>query len=435
MRGHEVPKQEETYVPVLPSVQRKPQIARGAKSLFAACALAVALVAAQGASDTIENAQSEAVVTNFMGGFYFQSIDQDPASLNLSIPQTGIGFVDAAFSSALSTVEDGLDGAAITRDQDVSVEFSKKNIIFRDASSKIIPLSLQCSTSNNGHQVTCDPDLPYRKLLVNLGDGDDQFTMRFDDKKRILPATSVFLGDGTNTASVVTKKNIILDVTGGNGSDTVDLGAADNWRYTPQASLGAGDDFGNCFDSKCDISGQEGNDIIIGTSRNDTLAGGAGNDIIEGHAGWDTIAGDAGDDTISGGDDRDKIDTGAGKNQAFGGQGTDRVIGGTGDDLLRGGDGWDHLYGSAGNDNIFGDDGNDYIEGNDGNDNVYGGNDWQPSRDGLDTLRGGNGNDRLWSEDSNWALINDSSNCGPGDDVLYSDKNDGKDNCEHLESS
>ena len=108
------------------------------------------------------------------------------------------------------------------------------------------------------------------------------------------------------------------------------------------------------------ISGGNGNDTItvnsteasvqfvrlFGDAGNDTLNGGPGNDLLVGGAGADTINGGAGDDTIYG-DDVILVlaDAGAAQPQVFiqpnAPGGNDILSGGDGSDLLAGGSGAD----------------------------------------------------------------------------------------------
>jgi Ca2+-binding RTX toxin-like protein len=82
--------------------------------------------------------------------------------------------------------------------------------------------------------------------------------------------------------------------------------------------------------------GEQGDDILIGTSSIDKLSGGLGNDTIDGGDGSDFLLGDSGNDTI------------------FGGFAGDEIWGGTGDDLLYGEFGNDELTGGLGKDFLYG---------------------------------------------------------------------------------
>ncbi|MDB5299554.1 MAG: type secretion target repeat protein, partial [Phycisphaerales bacterium] len=182
------------------------------------------------------------------------------------------------------------------------------------------------------------------------------------------------------------------------------------------------------------ITGDDGNDLLVGGTAGDTIGGGNGNDVIFGdHAsystsaaagvvylatytnasfggGADTITGDAGNDLIVGGTAGDSISGGDGNDLVFGdyariagpsidlsllplamptqpftftstatqnadGGGNDAIHGDAGDDILIGGQGSDTVWGDAGNDDII------------GGHNVAGGN------DAGDALDGGSGND------------------------------------------
>lgn len=104
------------------------------------------------------------------------------------------------------------------------------------------------------------------------------------------------------------------------------------------------------------ITGNTGNDFIIGGTvadnltggdGNDLIAGGTGNDIITGDAGDDIIYGNAGDDTINGGADNDTLIGGAGVDSLDGGAGNDEIVLASttvdGTDVLAGGNNTDTL--------------------------------------------------------------------------------------------
>ena len=158
--------------------------------------------------------------------------------------------------------------------------------------------------------------------IINLGDGNDTY-------------------DGTDGSG--------SDVNGGNGDDTL--------TGTPGVD---------------DLSGDAGNDEIIGGEGADLINGGAGDDTLYGSAGNDKISGEADVDLIYGGDDSDFIDAGAGDDTVIGGN-PDGTVGHDGEDTIRGGEGDDDLSGNAGKDNIFGEVGTDTINGNEGDDVLAGG--------------------------------------------------------------
>jgi Ca2+-binding RTX toxin-like protein len=183
-----------------------------------------------------------------------------------------------------------------------------------------------------------------------------------------------------------------------------------------------------------DISGTDGDDVLIGTPLNDVIEARAGDDVVYGREGNDAIHGGAGNDRLIGGDGNDIIWGGPGNDVIFGGAGNDTLFGeegndtlfgedgndllfgGTGDDVLVGGNGDDHLDGGAGADKLLGDGGNDVLDGGDGDDQLDGGadNDILLGGTGKDYLSGGEGNDQVFGDAGD-----DHLDGGAGDDHLY----------------
>lgn len=123
------------------------------------------------------------------------------------------------------------------------------------------------------------------------------------------------------------------------------------------------------------INGDDGDDVIVGSSIDETINGGAGNDSLRGTDGNDLLNGDEGEDTLNGG---------AGDDSLIGGAGADGLSGFTGNDLLNGNSDDDTLFGSAGDDTLLAGSGNDTVIGGDGADFVNG-------QGGTDVLVGGSG--------------------------------------------
>ncbi|HJU73318.1 MAG TPA: cadherin domain-containing protein [Gemmatimonadaceae bacterium] len=96
----------------------------------------------------------------------------------------------------------------------------------------------------------------------------------------------------------------------------------------------------------------------------------------------------------------DIVDGTSGDNVLSGGNGDDRLYGGAGNDTLSGGTGLDALYGQGGNDTLHGEQDNDFVlDGGVGNDNLNGanGSDALIGGIGADTMNGGNGTDTfIW---------------------------------------
>jgi hypothetical protein len=134
------------------------------------------------------------------------------------------------------------------------------------------------------------------------------------------------------------------------------------------------------------IIGDDGANVLNGTSGDDVIWAGEGNDTVNGMGGNDTICLGPGDDTADGGDGNDLIQ---------GGSGSDVIYGGAGADVLKGRSGADYLYGQGGNDTLLGQGGNDTLEGQGGNDTLRGarGNDVLKGAKGDDYLYGGAGTD------------------------------------------
>lgn len=155
--------------------------------------------------------------------------------------------------------------------------------------------------------------------------------------------------------------------------------------------------------AETEITGTDGDDILLGTPGKDLIDAGAGNDTVYGREGDDLILGGAGDDVLIGGEGRDVI---------HGGDGDDRIFGGDGNDVLFGDAGNDMLFGEAGRDTLMGGDGQDILSGGDGDDRLFGeaGDDVLSGDAGNDVLDGGTGHDTLAG--------------GAGDDVMVGDEGD-----------
>ncbi|MGF1864967.1 hypothetical protein L4D15_06750 [Enterovibrio norvegicus] len=119
-------------------------------------------------------------------------------------------------------------------------------------------------------------------------------------------------------ASTFESEQISYVVTGNNGNETL-----------------IGDEAANT------ILGKSGNDIIEGNGGNDTLDGGSGNDTINGGAGNDVLLGDGGNDTLFGEEGNDTLNSGGGNNELDGGMGDDVLVTQQGNHTLTGGAGSD----------------------------------------------------------------------------------------------
>jgi Ca2+-binding RTX toxin-like protein len=103
---------------------------------------------------------------------------------------------------------------------------------------------------------------------------------------------------------------------------------------------GGGRDEVNCFaevGASIELSGENGNDRIVGNNRKNILRGGDGDDALFGGGGDDTIEGNAGHDTIEGGRGDDRLLAGGGADELFGNAGRDTLVGDISEDVLNGG--------------------------------------------------------------------------------------------------
>jgi Ca2+-binding RTX toxin-like protein len=135
-----------------------------------------------------------------------------------------------------------------------------------------------------------------------------------------------------------------------NGASVTPTGASAPLRSADVAFLavhtGGGDDsidlefvdpvYGFREDLRVLISGGDGADTVVGSTRADTILGGGGDDLLRGGGADDRIFGASGKDTISGDFGNDTVDGGFANDVVYGGGGDDLVLGGAGDDEVRG---------------------------------------------------------------------------------------------------
>ncbi|PSH64259.1 hypothetical protein CU102_22300 [Phyllobacterium brassicacearum] len=227
------------------------------------------------------------------------------------------------------------------------------------------------------------------------GDGDDWLTggRNNDEDRDLLDG-----GDGDDT--LIAGYGMLQ---GGAGNDTLISGqTALTGGYLPSNSQGS------------DLSGDDGNDLLIGTAVNDVLVGGTGDDILLGGIGYDKLEGGAGADVLDGGiGDNDRaiyenssagvrVDLAAGFGKGGEAEGDilrniERVLGSELDDtligndkgvVLDGGHGNDAIRGGAGDDGLYGSYGDDVLEAGAGDDHLDPG-------VGSDQIDGGGGSDTI----------------------------------------
>ena len=84
-----------------------------------------------------------------------------------------------------------------------------------------------------------------------------------------------------------------------------------------------------------DVTGGDGDDVLLGDDNDNTLTGGAGNDSLQGRGGGDYLQGDVGADRLRGNGGNDIIDSDQGGDALYGGSGDDRLWNPVGGSLLR----------------------------------------------------------------------------------------------------
>jgi hypothetical protein len=334
---------------------------------------------------------------------------------NLGYQANGVGTADDVVTIGSSTVEgfqaDYSSSCFILFPAGLTCSFTVSSI------NEFNDLAPQCTATSGMTEFTCDAD---------SGTSGTQLPGRV--------AVTGTAGNDTVEGSCFFIGNIGLTFTADAGDDRVTVGCAGN-----NIDLGSGDDDAAMSPriigaGANTVTGGDGNDRITGVVDADTFQGGGGRDILRGGAGNDAIDGGSGRDTIEGG---------TGTDATSGGDGTDVVSyedragtepvtisldgaandGAPGENDAVGADVEDAI-GGAGDDTIFGGGGSNEIEGGDGGDVIDG-------LGGRDTIDGGTGNDRVTSRDG----VQESVDCGEGNDLAVTDAFDSALNCETIQAS
>jgi autotransporter-associated beta strand protein len=228
---------------------------------------------------------------------------------------------------------------------------------------------------------------------------------------------------GSSLADTITGSVRSDNLAGNGGDDTLDGGAGndtlDGGSGLDQMIGGNGSDT-YYADSQGDLVFEnlsQGTDKVISSANfylyqnleqleltGDSDLFGVGNELsntITGNVGQNLLIGGAGNDTINGG---------AGVDSLFGEDGTDTLNGGAGVDYLVGGANVDTLNGGADADALYGEGGNDFLDGGDSFD--------------TDILVGGSGNDTLDGSSGQSNPDYDLLDGGTGDDTYLVDTGD-----------
>jgi len=103
--------------------------------------------------------------------------------------------------------------------------------------------------------------------------------------------------------------------------------------------------WGNCpgfeGDSRNQVIGSPGDDVLNGGPGRDVICGLGGDDVLRGRGRADVLLGGAGNDRLVGGEGNDRLRGGGGNDRLFGGGGNDGCDGGRGRDICDGGPGAD----------------------------------------------------------------------------------------------
>ncbi len=131
--------------------------------------------------------------------------------------------------------------------------------------------------------------------------------------------------------------------------------------------------------SSSNLQGNDGNDVLIGSSGDDQLLGGEGNDLLVGRGGNNEVTGGDGIDTAAYFNTTSSVVASLLTNLSTSNEGTDtlssieNLVGSQFDDTLIGDSNANFISGSGGNDSINGGEGKDLIHGGAGNDVLTGG--------------------------------------------------------------
>ncbi|MBF2002604.1 MAG: hypothetical protein IGS38_18005 [Synechococcales cyanobacterium M58_A2018_015] len=153
------------------------------------------------------------------------------------------------------------------------------------------------------------------------------------------------------------------------------------------------------------FTGDDNDNVLIGSTENDRLFGLGGNDVLDGGLGIDQFDGGEGFDTVT----YDSFTDGIIAHLQTGS--VSFVLGQPSESLIS----IENLIGSRGNDSITGSSGNDTFSGNAGRDSLFG-------RDGVDVLDGGDGDDVVSGDKGDDTMLG-----GAGDDRLLWIDGDGSD--------
>jgi Ca2+-binding RTX toxin-like protein len=210
------------------------------------------------------------------------------------------------------------------QENNVSVSYEANRVVFKDP-ARITSTLTTCTrpVATDLTTIACAIDPAANATLqVDLSDENDALTVSENGGN----VDYLYVGDGPGDDKVTIKakaKTYYLtgpgdDVyKGGPGVDLMGPPYKDEYGYTYDAPVGAGND---------KMFGFGGNDIMRGGDGNDTMFGGIGNDTLSGSKGNDRLFGEAGNDYLKGGFGNDFLKGGPGTDKLLGEQGRNTLI-------------------------------------------------------------------------------------------------------------
>ncbi|WP_416900382.1 MAG: hypothetical protein ACMVY4_00765 [Minwuia sp.] len=155
-------------------------------------------------------------------------------------------------------------------------------------------------TLSDGTDITA-----FEVFNITTGIGNDSFDLSGIDE-----SDTISTGDGDDTINAGTGQDNLF---GGGGTDLLIVDFSANLNNSAVTAVGSttditavtqftqtGDDKNIAGFEQVDLTGANGNDLLVGGALADTLNGGGGNDTLNANAGADVVDGGTGDDVISG---------------------------------------------------------------------------------------------------------------------------------------
>ncbi len=184
-------------------------------------------------------------------------------------------------------------------------------------------------TADYSQEQQTDPDTPNTGVSVEVNLAEGQATDTWMDEDTLISIENVI---GTPGADTIIGDNGPNEIDGGGGTDTsLDGGAgSDTIVVTSTFTLGANANIDKNFENikgkgatALTLTGDDGPNIITGTTEGDTLGGAGGNDRLIGGEGNDTLNGNDGNDILIGGEGNDTLNGNDGNDTLTGGRGAD----------------------------------------------------------------------------------------------------------------